>query len=471
MTFFFETYGCQMNQAESSSVERLLVELGWQAAPEAESADLVIINTCSVRITAETRVAGRIAHFTALKRQRSFKLLVMGCMAERLHEEFHKKFPAVDFVVGMFERNQFADIFRSIESGNDYETVDETPVNSYWFAPSSYAAGAFQSYVPIMNGCNNFCTYCIVPYVRGREVSRDLNEILNEFDDLADRGVREVTLLGQNVNSYRWTDPDSGALVDFPGLLERIARRVETKGKIRWIRFMSSHPKDFSDSLIEVIARERVLCRFIHLPVQHGSNRILGEMNRKYTREDYLALVNRLRTRIPDATLSTDILVGFPGESEADVDDVLDLVKTVGFDAAFMYHYNPREGTKAYAMPNRIPDAVKKERLDRVIKLQHKISADRMRGRVGNRMLVLVESVSRNDPDELFGHTELGEMVVFSGKQDPSLFGHFVLAELTGLRGRTFRAKIIKTELEAKDALEIDSIPAESAGGDPLHRV
>ncbi len=471
MTFFFETYGCQMNQAESASVERLLVELGWEPAPEAERADLVILNTCSVRITAETRVAGRIAHFAALKRQRSFTLLVMGCMAERLHEEFRAKFPAVDYVVGMFERNRFSDIFRSVAAGGEYEAVDETPVNSYWFAPSSYEAGAFQSFVPIMNGCNNFCTYCIVPYVRGREVSRGLPEILSEFDDLADRGVREVTLLGQNVNSYRWTDPESGTIVDFPGLLERIARRVEQKGKIRWIRFMSSHPKDFSDALIDTIARERVLCRFIHLPVQHGSNRILSDMNRKYAREDYLALVDRIRSRIPDATLSTDILVGFPGETEADLQDTLDLIETVAFDAAYMYHYNPREGTTAFSMPNRVPDAVKKERLDRVIKLQHKISAERMRSRVGSRLIVLVESFSRNDPDELFGHTEMGEMVVFAGKQDSALFGHFVLAELTGLRGRTFRAKIIKTELEANDALETDTLSGDSARDDLLHRV
>ncbi len=471
MTFFFETYGCQMNQAESSSVEQLLLTLGWTAAPEAETADLVILNTCSVRITAETRVAGRIAHFAALKKRRSFVLLVMGCMAERLHDEFRAKFPAVDFVVGMFERERFTDIFRSIHDGAEYQPVDETPANAYWFAPSSYEAGAFQAFVPIMNGCNNFCSYCIVPYVRGREVSRNLGEILAEFDDLAERGVREVTLLGQNVNSYRWTDPDSGETLDFPALLGRIARRVESRGIIRWIRFMSSHPKDFSDALIETIARERVLCRFIHLPVQHGSNRILEAMNRKYSREDFLALVSRIRSGIPDATLSTDILVGFPGETEEDLEDTLDLVKTVGFDAAYMYHYNPREGTKAYSMPNRVADDVKKARLDRVIRLQHRLSADRMKARVGSRMWVLVESFSRNDPDELFGHTELGEMVVFSGKRDASLFGRFVLAELTGLRGRTFRAKIIKTELEDHDALETDTVPAFAPGGDPVHRV
>ena len=294
-----------------------------------------------------------------------------------------------------------------------------------------------------MNGCNNFCTYCIVPYVRGREVSRPMPEILDEFDALADRGVREVTLLGQNVNSYAWLDPATGETVDFPALLERIARRVERKDRIRWVRFMSSHPKDLSDRLIEVISRERVFCRFLHLPVQHGSDRVLDAMNRRYTRAQYLALVDRVRAGIPDVTLSTDILMGFPGETEEDVEETLELIRCVRYEVAFMYHYNPREGTKAFSMPNRIPEEIKKERLDRVIKLQHAVSAELMRERVGKTVTVLVESTSRNRADELFGHTELGEMVVFSGTLDKALIGHFVEAELTCLRGRTFRAKMI----------------------------
>ena len=246
----------------------------------------------------------------------------------------------------MFERDSFIDIFRAIEEGISYAPTNEKAVNAYHFAASSWEKGAFQTFVPIMNGCNNFCTYCIVPFVRGREVSRPTPEILDEFDSLADRGVREVTLLGQNVNSYSWLDPATGETVDFPALLERIARRVERKNRIRWIRFMSSHPKDLSDRLIEVIARERVFCRFLHLPVQHGSNRILEAMNRRYTREQYLALVDRVRAGIPDVTLSTDILMGFPGETEEDVAETLDLINRVRYEVAFMYHYNPREGTK-----------------------------------------------------------------------------------------------------------------------------
>ncbi len=447
MTYFFETYGCQMNYAESASVVRLLLDLGWTASDSADTADLVILNTCSVRITAETRVFGRIYHFCAQKRTRKLTIIVMGCMAERIRDELKKKYPKLDYVVGMFERDTFVEIFHAIGAGRTYTnsvSTDETPVNSYHFAQSSYEKGAFQANVPIMNGCNNFCSYCIVPYVRGREVSRNMEDILAEFDTLADQGVREVTLLGQNVNSYHYVEPETATIIGFPELLTRIARRIEVKNRIRWVRFISSHPKDLSDELIEVIARERVFCRYLHLPVQHGSNRILEAMNRKYTRESYLALAERIKKRIPDVALSTDILVGFPGETEEDVEATLDIVRTVRYEAAFMYHYNPREGTKAFDMQNRIPDEVKKERLARVIKLQHAISTELMRARVGLTVMVLVESTSRNNPDELFGHTELGEMVVFGGTLDRTLIGQFVEAELTGLRGRTFRAKIDK---------------------------
>lgn len=456
MTYFFETYGCQMNYAESASVARLLQDLGWTVAATGETADLVILNTCSVRITAETRVFGRIYHYCAQKRTRKLTIIVMGCMAERLREELKKKYAKLDYVVGMFERDTFEAIFRAIAEGRKYvksgrvddTSTDEAPVNAYYFAPSSHEKGAFQANVPIMNGCDNFCSYCIVPYVRGREVSRNMEDILGEFDTLADQGVREVTLLGQNVNSYRYVESETGSVIGFPELLSRIARRIEAKNRIRWVRFISSHPKDLSDELIEVIVRERVFCRYLHLPVQHGSNRILEAMNRKYTRESYLALVDRIKTRIPDVALSTDILVGFPGETEEDVEATLDIVRTVRYEAAFMYHYNPREGTKAFDMPNRVPEEVKKERLARVIKLQHAVSAELMRARVGLIVPVLVESTSRNNSDELFGHTELGEMVVFGGALDRSLIGRFVDAELTGLRGRTFRAKIVKTDSE-----------------------
>ncbi len=435
-----------MNQAESASVEQILLSRGWKKAPSAETAGLVIINTCSVRITAETRVFGRLAYFAALKKKRPFFLILTGCMAERLHDEIQKQFPCVDVVVGMFEKHIFPDVFQAFEKNAPYVPVEEKPAGeTYFFAPSSYSQGSFQSFVPIMNGCNNFCSYCIVPYVRGREVSRDPGDILREIDSLFAKGVKEITLLGQNVNSYRWEG--GSAAGDFPSLLSAVARVSEKNGgsglsSLKWIRFMSSHPKDFSEDLIGTIAAEKSVCKMIHLPAQHGSTRILKAMNRGYTREKYIALAEKIRKNIPDASLSTDILVGFPGETEKDFEEVLSLMEEIRFESAYMYHFNPREGTKAFSMPDQIPEQVRKERLDRVISLQMKISAEEMRKRVGKVVPVLVESVSRNNPDELFGHTERGEMVVFDGKLDGNLIGSFVQAELMCLRGKTFRAKI-----------------------------
>lgn len=430
-----------MNHAESSSVERILMSRGWSAAPSAEEADLVLINTCSVRITAETRVAGRLAYFAALKKRRRFFLILAGCMAERLHDEARERFPCIDAVVGMFEKHVFPDVFRAAEEGRPYVPADEKPAEgTYFFAPSSYSEGAFQSFVPIMNGCNNFCAYCIVPYVRGREVSRAPEDILREVDFLGERGVREITLLGQNVNSYAQAGP-KGA-IDFPDLLNMIADRAEGKGSIRWIRFLSSHPRDFSDKLIATIASRNVLCRMIHLPAQHGSTRVLRAMNRGYTREQYIALADKIRSSMPDAALSTDMLVGFPGETEEDFLEALSLMERVRFESAYMYHFNPREGTRAYSMPCQVPEEVRKERLARVIDLQMRISAEEMEKRVGKSVDVLVESPSRNNPDELFGHTERGEMAVFEDKIERSAQGSFVRARLLSLRGKTFRARI-----------------------------
>ena len=441
MTYFLETYGCQMNQAESASIERILIGRGWSAAALAEEADLVLINTCSVRITAETRIAGRLAHFAALKRRRDFFLVLTGCMAERLRDEAQQRFPAIDAVVGTFQKHIFPDVFRAAEEGRPYVRADEAPAEgTYFFAPSSYAQGAFQSFVPIMNGCNNFCSYCIVPYVRGREVSRAVEDILREVDFLSKKGVREITLLGQNVNSYRQQGP-KGA-VGFPELLNMIADKAEEGGSIRWIRFLSSHPRDFSDELIDVVASRSGVCRMIHLPVQHGSTRILRAMNRGYTREGYLRLAEKIRRRVPDAALSTDILVGFPGETEEDFGEVLSLMEQARFESAYMYHFNPREGTRAYSLLGQVPEPVRKERLARVIDLQMRISSEEMQKRIGKSVDILVESPSRNNPDELFGHTERGEMAVFEDRLDKSAEGSFVRARLLCLRGKTFRAKI-----------------------------
>ncbi|TFG83176.1 MAG: tRNA (N6-isopentenyl adenosine(37)-C2)-methylthiotransferase MiaB [Spirochaetales bacterium] len=438
MLYLIETYGCQMNKAESAALETQFTEHGWNCTDDPERADLVLINTCSVRITAENRAWGRIAYHAARKRSRKFFLVVTGCMAERLKESMRKKQPAIDYVLGNFQKQAFGLVLDAAARGERLPSIEESPVFS--FAASHLEQGAFRSYVPIMHGCNNFCSYCIVPYVRGREVSRDPEAVYAELDALAERGVREVTFLGQNVNSYRWSDPNrsgSGDL-DFPGLLRGAADRVRQTG-IRRLRFMTSHPKDLSDETIDVIASDPLFARHVHLCVQHGSDRILKAMNRRYTKAYYLEIIAKLRERIPELSLSTDILIGFPGETEEDVEATLDLMREVRFAYAFMYHFNPREGTPAVTLPGVIPDAVKKERLARVIALQKEITRETMRSLVGTEAEVLVEDRSRRKEGELLARTDRDMMVVLPG--ETSRIGEFVQVRLESLRGVTFRAQ------------------------------
>jgi tRNA-2-methylthio-N6-dimethylallyladenosine synthase len=434
VTYFFETYGCQMNSAESAALDLVCRERGWSAATAGEGADLVLLNTCSVRQTAETRVIGRIAAYAALKKKRPLCLVIAGCMAERLGERLKKQCPAVDYVMGTSARSVFPLILETLEKGQGPAPVlqaEEKPV--FAFSSSHLEEGQFRSFVPIMHGCNNFCSYCIVPYVRGPEISRDPAAVLEEIRFLGERGVREITLLGQNVNSYCW----EGTL-GFPDLLRLVAEAVEGS-PIRWVRFLSANPKDLSPETIQVMASHRVFCRHLHLPVQHGSNRILAAMNRRYTREQYRDLVAQIRAAMPDISLSTDILVGFPGETEEDLEEIFSLMEEVKFLYAYMYHYNLREGTAAYDLPNRIDDKVKRERLARVIALQQKHTVERLKTRLGSREQVLVEGISRKNADELITRTERDEMVVAPGKI--SQIGNFAELTLSGLRGNTLRAK------------------------------
>ena len=465
MKYFFETYGCQMNKAESASIEQLFIDRGWEEAKNPGMADFIVINTCSVRATAESRISGRLGWFATLRKERKkaaetgeetyiqpdkhsekflvspkdFTLVVTGCMAERLKDELKKQYPVVNYVVGTFQKQNFLDIIQATEKGETLQKIDEEPV--YTFAPLSYEKGSFQAFVPIMHGCNNFCTYCIVPYVRGREVSRSPKAILEELEQLSARKVKEVTLLGQNVNSYTYEDETYGK-VDFPGLMQMIAdflKKIDSS--IGWVRFMSSHPKDISEKLIDVIAKERVICRHIHLPVQHGSTKVLQEMNRRYTREDYLAKINMIRQKLPDVSLTTDIMLGFPGETEEDFQDCITLLETVGYEAAFMYYYNPREGTKAYSMENQIPLEVKKSRLSKVIDIQLAINRREMTKRVGTVAKVLVECVSKDNEKELLGRTEQDEHVVFPATKD--LIGSFTSVKILELVGNTFKGELV----------------------------
>lgn len=467
MTYFFETYGCEMNIAESAAVEQLLISRGWKKAESAQIADLAVINTCSIRETAENRIIGRLGWFNGLKAVRECKLgaktkmleeaveyvkdgpkpltiVVMGCMAERLLKSFKKEYPFVDYVIGTFAKHHFGQIIEAVENGKKSFDVDNS--EQYKFATCSAEPGAFSTFVPIMHGCNNFCTYCIVPYVRGRECSRPVNQILAELDILAKMNVREVTLIGQNVNSYAGVmnadDKTDSNIVNFASLLKIIAEHLKkTNSPIEWVRFMSSHPKDFTDDVIDVIASESVLCHHIHLPVQNGSTPILKAMNRRYTREQYLALVEKIKAKIPDVSLTTDLMMGFPGETEEDVQQTLDLMKTVKYESAMMYYYNPREGTPAAKM-EQIPVDIKKERLQRIIDLQLEHTHEQMSKRVGKTVKVLVEGVSRDDKSELLGQTEQHEKIAF--KADKSIIGTFVQIKIISLNGNTFKGEFTK---------------------------
>jgi len=452
--YHIETYGCEMNKAESAAMETTLREHGWERSGE-EEAQLVLLNTCTVRATAENRAWNRIHQLSARKKERAFVLTVVGCMAEQHKEAIHRVAPGVDYVLGTFQRQSFGLMLDLISQGREFETLEESP--RYVFDASHHEPGAFRSFVPIMHGCNNFCSYCIVPYVRGREVSRRPEDILREIDRLEELGVKEITLLGQNVNSYRW-ETEGGAL-NFPGLLRMMAAHLDSRhaavpaesadpgqsdprqsdGRVGWIRFLTSHPKDLSRELIEVIAENPIFCRHIHLPFQSGSNAVLAAMNRRYSREDYMSLVEELRRKIPELSLSTDILVGFPGETEEDIEDTLDLMRRVRFSYAFMYHFNPREGTPAAEMRDRIPDKVKKQRLARVIALQKEISASLMEERVGQTDEVLIEDISRRSSREVLARTTRDEMVVFAAPR--TRIGHFARVRLLSVSGNTFRGE------------------------------
>lgn len=461
MKYYFETYGCQMNIAESAAVEQLLIARGWKKSETAELADMAIINTCSVRASAENRIFGRLGYFKGLKdvrnknefaKYKSFEhatklvengpvpltVVVMGCMAERLLDSLKKDWPCIDYVVGTYAKHHFGEIISAVEDKKDAIPVDDT--ENYKFASLSYEQGSKSTFVPIMHGCNNFCTYCIVPYVRGREISRPVEEILKELDTLSSYKVLDITLLGQNVNSYQGTY--NGKDVNFAQLLQIICDHLkETESSIGWVRFLSSHPKDFSDELIDVIAKNELICHHIALPVQHGSTEVLKAMNRRYTREHYLELVSKIKKAIPDVSLTTDIMMGFPTETEEDVELTLDLMNQVRFETACMYYYNPREGTPAAKM-EQIPEEIRKERLQKIIDLQLIHTDEQMKKRVGQTVKVLVESVTRDNKEELLGKTAQDEKVSF--KADKSLIGKFIYVKIESLNGHTFKGEVVE---------------------------
>lgn len=435
-----ETYGCQMNVADSEVVAAMMSLAGYEPTELDSEAAAVLINTCSIRDNAEQKILTRLSYWNALRRKsgRNVIIGVIGCMAERLRDELIEKH-GVDLVAGPDAYLDLPNLVAAAETGQPAINIDLSTSETYRdVVPRRLGgAGAVGGFISIMRGCNNFCSYCIVPYTRGRERSREPQSILRELADLRARGFKEATLLGQNVNSYMYNDEETGVTVDFPTLLGMVA---EAAPDMR-IRFTTSHPKDMSDRTLEVIAAHPNLARHIHLPVQSGSDSVLKAMNRKYTREWYLDRVAAIRRILPDAGLSTDMFTGFHDESEEDFQQTLSLMREAGFDSAFMFKYSERPGTLASReMPDNIPEEVKIDRLNRMIALQNELSLASNRRDIGKTFEVLVEGPSKRDPEEYCGRTSQNKFVVFP--RAGANLGDFVRVRITDASSATLHGEI-----------------------------
>jgi tRNA-2-methylthio-N6-dimethylallyladenosine synthase len=404
--YYIETYGCQMNKYDSELVAGILDKIDYERTDESEQADLILVNTCSVRRGAETRVSARIGAFKPLKNQNPNLIVgVLGCMAQRLGPQILDEKSFVNFAIGPDDYRQLPALLKKIESDHRQVQHYKTDVTDFEVYSDIYPSRTegVSAWVAIMRGCNNFCAYCIVPYLRGRERSRSGDNILAEVRQLVGEGFKEVTLLGQNVNSYH------DGQTDFPALLREVSR---IPGVFR-VRFASSHPKDFSSKLIEVMAEEPQVCQHIHLAVQSGSNQVLEWMNRHYTRAHFLNLLALARAKMPRICFTTDIIVGFPGETEADFEETLELVHQAQFDNAFTFKYNPREGTKAAEMPETVSEVEKQARLARLITIQNQITLEKNRAQLGKIYEVLIEGPSQKRIGYLKGRTDTNKIVVF----------------------------------------------------------
>ena len=434
---FIETYGCQMNVADSEVVASVMKMAGYDVCEDIADADAVLLNTCSVRDNAEQKIYHRLEALDA-ERRKGRKLIVgvLGCMAERVRDELLENHHA-DLVAGPDAYLALPDLIAQAEAGHKAINIELSTTETYRdVVPQRLHASRTGGFVSIMRGCNNFCHYCIVPYTRGRERSRDVESILREVCDLRDRGYKEVTLLGQNVNSYRIPAGSSEGDLSFAGLLRMVARTVP---EMR-VRFTTSHPKDMSDDTLRVIAGEPNVCRHIHLPVQSGSNRILQLMNRKYTREWYLDRVAAIRRIVPDCAISTDMFVGYHSETEEDHRMSLSLMSEVGYDSAFMFKYSERPGTYASKhLPDDVPEEVKIRRHNEMIQLQTELSAEANRRDEGREFDVLVEGYSKRSREQMCGRTEQNKMVVFD--KGDSRVGQTVRVVITGSTSATLFGK------------------------------
>ena len=438
---YIETYGCQMNVADSEVVASVMKMAGYEPCESLDEADAVFLNTCSVRDNAEQKIIHRLEALNALRRKgRKLIIGVLGCMAERVKDGLLNEHGA-DLVAGPDAYLSLPDLIAQAEVGNKAIDIELSTTETYRdIVPERYCGSRISGFVSIMRGCNNFCHYCIVPYTRGRERSRDIESILTEARDLESRNYKEITLLGQNVNSYCWKRED-GTEIRFPELLRTVARAVPG---LR-IRFSTSHPKDMSDETLHVIAEEPNVCRHIHLPVQSGSDRILKLMNRKYTREWYMDRVAAIRRIVPDCGLSTDIFAGYCSETEEDHQLSLSLMRECGYDSAFMFKYSERPGTYASRhLPDDVSEEVKIRRLNELIALQNELSAESNAKCVGKEYEILVEGVSKRSREQLFGRTEQNKVVVFDrGTHHP---GEYVRVRITSSSSATLQGEEVIAE-------------------------
>lgn len=428
---FIETYGCQMNVADSEVVASVMELAGYEITDELDDADAVFLNTCSIRDNAEQKVLNRLSFFNALRKKKKNLIIgVLGCMAERIREELIQNH-RVDLVVGPDAYLDLPNLIGAVEQGESAINVELSTTETYKdVIPSRVIGSQISGYIAIMRGCNNFCSYCIVPYTRGRERSREPESILNELNDLRTKGFKEAVLLGQNVNSYCFER--DGETVNFASLLEIVAAAAP---EMR-IRFSTSHPKDMSDEIIQTIAAHHNICNHIHLPVQSGSSRILKLMNRRYDREWYLQRIASIKKYIPDCGISTDVFSGFHSETEEDHRQTLSLMKEVGFDSAFMFKYSERPGTfAAKNLPDDVPEETKIRRLQKIIDLQNELSLSSNKKDIGKTFEVLVEGYSKRSKERMFGRTSQNKVVVFDKKD--SKIGEYIHVKITDASSAT----------------------------------
>ena len=438
-TYFIETYGCQMNVADSEVVASIMQTADFEPADSVDDAQVIMLNTCSIRDNAEQKILSRLQALHADERRLKQKktIGVIGCMAERMGEELLTEH-GVQFVAGPDSYLDLPNLLAQCEMGERAINVELSTTETYREIMPARIGKTISGFVSIMRGCNNFCSYCVVPYTRGRERSRDVESILSEIHDLESRGYKELTLLGQNVNSYKFTAED-GTIVDFPALLEIVAKAVPSMR----IRFTTSHPKDMSDRTLEVIAQYPNLCKFIHLPVQSGSNHILKLMNRKYTREWYLDRIAAIRRILPEATIGTDVFCGFHDETLEDHAQTLSLMREVGFDTAFMFKYSERPGTFAQKnLPDNISEEEKVRRLNEIIALQNQLSLESNKRDIGKTFEILVEGYSKRSHEDMYGRTSQYKTVIIPRKGRH--IGEFVNVRILSCSAATLIGEVVE---------------------------